>query len=302
MAENMVFLPRKDLLSIEELEEVCGAFIARGVRKIRLTGGEPLVRKNLMKLVETLGVHKRAGHLDEITLTTNGTQLARYANALKDNGVERINVSLDTLNPKTFTALTRRDVLPQVLAGIDAAQEAGLKIKVNTVALKNTNDEDIPRIMEWAHARAMDMTLIEVMPMGDVGSDRVDQYLPLTEIRERLSLTHTLIDTPLRTGGPARYVRVQETGGILGFITPLTNNFCAGCNRLRLTCTGQIYMCLGHADRVDLRAAIRSSDPDAAVNSALDDAMRRKPERHNFDISEREAAPAVARHMSVTGG
>lgn len=302
MSEKMTFLPRKELLSIEELEAVCAVFIARGVRKIRLTGGEPLVRKNIMQLVKKLSMHLKRGKLDEITLTTNGTQLVRYAKSLKSCGVERINVSLDSLDPDVFSKLTRRQVLPQVLAGIDAALDAGLKVKINTVALKGVNEFEIPKLMEWAHSRTMDMTLIEVMPMGEIEEDRIDQYLPLSVIRDRLELSHTLMDTPIQTGGPARYVRVRETGGILGFITPLTNNFCAGCNRLRMTCTGKIYMCLGHSDHIDLRAAIRGPNATSDVFAALDEAMLKKPERHNFEITQRGTAPAVSRHMSVTGG
>jgi cyclic pyranopterin phosphate synthase len=302
MAENMTFLPRKDLLSIEELEAICAVFITRGVRKIRLTGGEPLVRKNIMQLIKKLSIHLDRGKLDEITLTTNGTQLVKYAKQLKSYGVERINVSLDSLDPEVFSKLTRRQVLPQVLEGIDAALDAGLKVKINTVALKGVNEFEIPSLMEWAHGRGMDMTLIEVMPMGEIEEDRVDQYLPLSVIRDRLEGSHTLMDTPIRTGGPARYVRVKGTGGVLGFITPLTNNFCAGCNRLRMTCTGQIYMCLGHSDHVDLRDAIRGTNPTFDVFAALDHAMRRKPERHNFEIKRRGTTPTVLRHMSVTGG
>ena len=302
MAENMTFLPRKDLLTMEELETLCGAFIARGVRKIRLTGGEPLVRRGLMELIENLSRHIDSGDLDELTLTTNGTQLSRFAADLKARGVERINVSLDTLDRETFASLSRRDALDQVLTGIDAALDAGLKIKINTVALKGTNAAEIPDIMEWAHSKGMDMTLIEVMPMGEIEGDRVDQYLPLTAVRDDLEAHYTLTDTPLKTGGPARYVRVAETGGVLGFITPLTNNFCAGCNRVRVTCTGQIYMCLGHSDHLDLREAMRGAEPLKALGGALDLAMQRKPEAHDFRIDKRGASPTVDRHMSVTGG
>ena len=302
MAENMNFLPRKDLLTLEELDELCSAFIARGIRKIRLTGGEPLVRRGLMDFIGRLSRHRDGGALDEITLTTNGTQLAKFAGDLKASGVDRINISLDTLRPETFLKLTRRAALDQVMRGIDAAQEAGLKIKINTVALKGTNDAEIPELMAWAHGRNMDMTLIEVMPLGEIDEDRVDQYIPLTAVRDELESRYTLIDTPLKTGGPARYVKVQETGGILGMITPLTNNFCAGCNRVRVTCTGQIYTCLGHGGKLDLRAAIRGDNPGPDLDGLLDLAMHQKPEKHNFDISDRGAAPAVSRHMSVTGG
>lgn len=302
MAENMTFLPRKDLLTIEELGDVCDAFVQRGVRKIRLTGGEPLVRRGLMDLMAHLGEHKRAGRLDEITLTTNGTLLTKFAPELIKHGVERINVSLDSLDPDVFKTLTRRAALPMVLKGIDAALDAGLKVKINTVALKGVNDQEIPELMRWAHSKGMDMTLIEVMPMGEIEDDRVDQYLPLSAVRDDLEDKFTLVDTPLRTGGPSRYVKIMETGGILGFITPLTNNFCAGCNRVRVTCTGRIYMCLGQDDFVDLRDAVRGDEPFTALNAALDQAMIKKPERHDFDISERGARPAVARHMSLTGG
>lgn len=302
MAEKMTFLPRKDLLSFEELDFMCEAFIKRGVRKIRLSGGEPLVRKGLMPFIQKLSRHLEADALDEIALTTNATQLARFAKDLVSAGVKRINVSLDSLDRETFKRLTRRDALDQVLGGIDAGLDAGLKIKINTVALKNGNAAEVSAIMEWAHSKGMDMTLIEVMPLGEIGEDRFDQYIPLPDIRDRLEIDYTLMATPLRTGGPARYVKVEETGGILGFITPLTNNFCAGCNRVRVTCTGQIYMCLGQSDKVDLRAAIRSDTPQEALNAALDKAMINKPEAHDFTINKKGAAPAVARHMSVTGG
>ena len=302
MAENMTFLPRKGLLSLEELDNLCASFIARGIRKIRLTGGEPLVRRDLMGFIKQLSRHRDSGKLDEITLTTNGTQLIKFAAELKANGVERINVSLDSRDPVTFLRLTRRAALNEVMRGIDAAQEAGLKIKINTVALKGTNDGEIPELMRWAHGRGMDMTLIEVMPLGEIDEDRVDQYMPLTAVRDRLGEQFTLMDTPLKTGGPARYVKVAETGGILGMITPLTNNFCAGCNRVRVTCTGQIYTCLGHGGKLDLREAIRGPNPQEDLDKLLNLAMHQKPEKHHFDISDRGAAPAVERHMSVTGG
>ena len=302
MAENMTFLPRKDLLTLEELDRLAASFITRGVRKIRLTGGEPLVRRGLMDLITDMSRHLKSGALDEITLTTNATQLSKFADDLARAGVKRLNVSLDSRDPETFAKLTRRDALDQVIGGIDAALEAGLKIKINTVALKGTNADEIPDLMEWAHSEAMDMTLIEVMPMGEIEGDRVDQYLPLTEIRDALDAKYTLTETPFRTGGPSRYVKVKETGGLLGFITPLTNNFCAGCNRVRVTCTGQIYMCLGQSDSVDLRAAMRGENPEQALDAALDLAMINKPEKHDFDIKERGESPAVQRHMSVTGG
>lgn len=302
MAENMTFLPRKDLLSLEELGTLCESFIKRGIKKIRITGGEPLVRRDLMSFIHKLSKHRISGKLDEITLTTNGTLLSRYAKELKLCGVERINISLDTLDPIVFTKLTRRNALDAVLKGIDAALEAGIKVKINTVALKGVNDSEIPRLIEWAHNKSMDITLIEVMPLGDIDEDRVDQYIPLNAIRDNLEHRFTLNNVPLRTGGPARYAKVKETGGILGMITPLTNNFCAGCNRVRVTCTGQIYTCLGHGHKLDLRAAIRGDNSDAELERLLGIAMREKPEKHFFDISERGAKPTVARHMSVTGG
>ena len=302
MAENMTFLPRKDLLSLEELGTLCESFIKRGIKKIRITGGEPLVRRDLMSFIHKLSKHRISGKLDEITLTTNGTLLSRYAKELKLCGVERINISLDTLDPIVFTKLTRRNALEAVLRGIDTALEAGIKVKINTVALKGVNDREIPRLIEWAHNKSMDITLIEVMPLGDIDEDRVDQYIPLNAIRDNLEQRFTLNNVPLRTGGPARYAIVKETGGILGMITPLTNNFCAGCNRVRVTCTGQIYTCLGHGHKLDLRAAIRGDNSDAELERLLGIAMREKPEKHFFDISERGAKPTVARHMSVTGG
>ena len=302
MAENMTFLPRKDLLSLEELGTLCESFIKRGIKKIRITGGEPLVRRDLMSFMHKLSKHRISGKLDEITLTTNGTLLSRYAKELKLCGVERINISLDTLDPIVFTKLTRRNALDAVLKGIDAALEAGIKVKINTVALKGVNDSEIPRLIEWAHNKSMDITLIEVMPLGDIDEDRVDQYIPLNAIRDNLEHRFTLNNVPLRTGGPARYAKVKETGGILGMITPLTNNFCAGCNRVRVTCTGQIYTCLGHGHKLDLRAAVRGDNSDAELERLLGIAMREKPEKHFFDISERGAKPTVARHMSVTGG
>lgn len=302
MAENMTFLPRKDLLSLEELGTLCESFIKRGIKKIRITGGEPLVRRDLMSFIHKLSKHRISGKLDEITLTTNGTLLSRYAKELKLCGVERINISLDTLDPIVFTKLTRRNALEAVLRGIDTALEAGIKVKINTVALKGVNDSEIPRLIEWAHNKSMDITLIEVMPLGDIDEDRVDQYIPLNAIRDNLEQRFTLNNVPLRTGGPARYAKVKETGGILGMITPLTNNFCAGCNRVRVTCTGQIYTCLGHGHKLDLRAAIRGDNSDAELERLLGIAMREKPEKHFFDISERGAKPTVARHMSVTGG
>lgn len=301
MAENMTFLPKKDLLTLEELNRLCSAFIAKGVRKLRLTGGEPLVRKNIMHLVRELGRHVHAGTLDELTLTTNGSQLAKHAAELADCGVRRINVSLDTLDAEKFKSITRWGDLSKVIEGIDAAQAAGLKIKINAVALKDFNDREIPELMRWAHGRGMDLTLIETMPMGEIEEDRTDRYLPLSEMRVRLAEQFTLTENAYRTGGPARYVTVEETGGRLGLITPMTHNFCESCNRVRLTCTGTLYMCLGQNDAADLRLPLRASDDDALLSQAIDEAIGRKPKGHDF-IIDRRNRPAVARHMSVTGG
>jgi cyclic pyranopterin phosphate synthase len=302
MAEHMVFLPKKDLLTLEELERLCSAFIGKGVRKIRLTGGEPLVRHNIMHLIRNLGRRIGADGLDELTLTTNGSQLSRFAAELADSGIRRINVSIDTLDPDKFRAITRIGDLAKVLAGIDAAQKAGIEVKINAVALKDFNDREIPDLMRWAHGRGMDMTVIETMPMGEIDADRTDQYLPLSMLRKSLEAEFTLTETSFRTGGPARYVRVAETGGRLGFITPMTHNFCESCNRVRLTCTGTLYMCLGQNDAADLRAVLRNSDDDAALSLAIDEAIRRKPKGHDFIIDRQHNRPAVARHMSVTGG
>ncbi|HSX76337.1 MAG TPA: GTP 3',8-cyclase MoaA [Shinella sp.] len=301
MAENMTFLPKKDLLTLEELNRLCSTFIAKGVRKLRLTGGEPLVRKNIMHLVRELGRQVEDGRLDELTLTTNGSQLARHAAELADCGVRRINVSLDTLDAQKFRTITRWGELSKVLEGIDAAQAAGLYIKINAVALKDFNDREIPDLMRWAHGRGMDLTLIETMPMGEIEEDRTDRYMPLSEMRARLEDDFTLTENAYRTGGPARYVTVAETGGRLGFITPMTHNFCESCNRVRLTCTGTLYMCLGQNDAADLRLPLRASDDDALLSQAIDEAITRKPKGHDFVIDRRNR-PAVARHMSVTGG
>ena len=302
MAENMTFLPKADLLSLEELDRLCSAFIARGVRKLRLTGGEPLVRRGILTLVSSLSRHLPTGDLDELTLTTNGSQLAKYAAELKAAAVRRINVSLDTLDADKFRAITRWGSLDHVLAGIDAAQAAGLKIKINTVALKGVNEDEFPSLIEWAHGRGMDITLIEVMPLGEIGEGRLDQYLPLSMVRARLSQRYGLNDIDYRTGGPARYVRVAETGGLLGFITPLTHNFCESCNRVRVTCTGTLYMCLGQEDAADLRKPLRASEGNDLLNAAIDEAISRKPKGHDFVIDRRHQRPALARHMSVTGG
>jgi cyclic pyranopterin phosphate synthase len=302
MAENMSFLPKADLLTLEELDRLCSAFIARGVRKLRLTGGEPLVRRGIMTLVAALGRHLETGALDELTLTTNGSQLPKYAAELKACGVKRINVSLDTLDADKFRAVTRWGELDKVLAGIDAAQQAGLKIKINAVALKGVNEDEIPQLVAWAHGRSMDLTLIEVMPLGEIGEGRLAQYLPLSMVRARLAERYCLEDIDYRTGGPARYVRVAETGGRLGFITPMTHNFCESCNRVRITCTGTLYMCLGQEDAADLRRPLRASEGNDLLYAALDDAIARKPKGHDFVIDRRHRRPALARHMSVTGG
>ncbi len=301
MPERMQFLPRAEVLTLEELYDLSRGFMERGITKIRLTGGEPLVRRDVMTLVERLGRHI-GGELDELTVTTNATQLAEYAQGLADAGIRRVNISLDTLDPATFAKLTRRDVLPNVLAGIDAAQQVGLRVKLNSVALKGINDREIPHLIAWAHKRDCDITLIETMPLGEVDEDRIDHYLPLTVVQDDLEVRWRLIPSDYKTGGPARYYDVAETGGRLGFITPLTNNFCASCNRVRVTTTGQLYPCLGGGERVDLRAAMRSDDPHANLAMALDEAMRIKPERHHFRIDEAGAEPAQPRHMSMTGG
>jgi cyclic pyranopterin phosphate synthase len=302
MTENMSFLPKADVLTLEEIDRLCSAFVARGVRKLRLTGGEPLVRRGIMTLVTSLSRHLRSGALDELTLTTNGSQLAKYAEALAATGIRRINVSLDTLDAEKFRAITRWGALDQVMAGIDAAQAAGLKIKINTVALKGVNDEEFPRLIAWAHGRGMDLTLIEVMPLGEIGEGRLDQYLPLSLVRAWIADRFTLEDIDYRTGGPARYVRVGETGGRLGFITPLTHNFCESCNRVRVTCTGTLYMCLGQEDAADLRKPLRASEGNDLLFATIDEAIARKPKGHDFIIDRRHQRPALARHMSVTGG
>jgi GTP 3',8-cyclase len=302
MAEEMTFLPKRDLLTLEELDRLCTVFIGQGVRKLRLTGGEPLVRKNIMQLVRSLSRHLDSGALSELTLTTNGSQLAKYAAELAGCGVNRINVSLDTLDPRKFREITRWGDITKVMEGIDAAQAAGIKVKINAVALKNFNDAEIPDLMRWSHGRGMDLTLIETMPLGDISEDRTDQYLPLSQVRASLARQFTLIDSPHRTGGPARYVEVAETSGRLGFITPMTHNFCESCNRVRLTCTGTLYMCLGQEDAADLRAPLRASEGDELLSVAIDEAIGRKPKGHDFVIDRVSKKPAVARHMSVTGG
>ncbi|MDC9823895.1 GTP 3',8-cyclase MoaA [Devosia sp. ZB163] len=300
MSEHMTFLPRKDVLSFEEIDTIVNAFVARGVRKVRLTGGEPLVRRDIMELVGQIGGH--IGHgLEELTLTTNGSQLRRYADGLVRAGVRRLNVSLDTLDEKRFTEITRRGRIADVLDGIDAADAAGLRIKINMVAMRGFNEDEIEPMMHWAHGRGFGLTLIEGMPLGEVGIDRVDSYLPLKEMRDRLKARYTLEPTGHRTGGPARYDHVAETGGMIGFITPMSHNFCESCNRVRLTATGQLYLCLGQEDMVDLRAAIREGGPEA-LDEALDRAMLIKPKGHDFVLDREHTAPALSRHMSVTGG
>jgi cyclic pyranopterin phosphate synthase len=303
MNEHMAFLPKADLLTLEELDRLCSAFVAKGVRKLRLTGGEPLVRRDVMTLFSSLSRHLQSGALDELTLTTNGTQLPKYAAELKAHGVKRVNVSLDTLDTDKFRAITRWGDLGKVLEGIDAAQAAGLKVKINAVALKGVNEDELIDMTAWAHGRGMDMTIIEVMPLGDVGeADRIDQYLPLSMVRAKMAERFTLEDIDYQTGGPARYVRVAETGGRLGFITPLTHNFCESCNRVRITCTGTLYMCLGQEDAADLRAPLRASESNDLLNAAIDEAIRHKPRGHDFVIDRRHKKPALSRHMSVTGG
>ncbi len=300
MAEDMTFLPKKEVLSFEEVEAIAGALIARGTTKIRLTGGEPLVRRDIIALVRSLGSRIGTG-LEELTLTTNGSQLARHAEDLHAAGVRRINVSLDTLDPERFARITRRGRIADVLAGLDAAQAAGLAVKINMVAMRGVNDDEIEPMMAWAHGRGMGLTLIEGMPLGEVGLDRVDTYLPLRELHDTLSRHYTLTRMDKRTGGPARYVHVAETGGTLGFITPMSHNFCESCNRVRLTATGQLYLCLGQDDQVNLRDAWRSGGAEA-LDAALDHAMAIKPKGHDFVLDRTRPEPAVARHMSVTGG
>lgn len=304
MAEDMEFLPKRELLTLEELDRLCSVFIDKGVRKLRLTGGEPLVRRGIMDLIESLSRHLRSGALDELTLTTNGSQLSRFADRLARAGVRRINVSVDTLDAAKFRAITRRGDLAQVLGGIEAAKRAGIAVKLNAVALRGINEHEITSMMEWAHMHGHELTLIETMPLGEIDGDRTEQYLPLSEVREKLSRRFTLVPDAHRTGGPARYVHVEETGGRLGFITPMTHNFCESCNRVRVTCTGQLFMCLGQDDEKDLRAPLRASESDEPLSAAIDEAIGRKPKGHDFviDRARPNAAPAVGRHMSVTGG
>ncbi|MEL6820009.1 MAG: GTP 3',8-cyclase MoaA [Pseudomonadota bacterium] len=302
MSENMTFLPKRDLLSLEELDRLCSVFVEKGVKRLRLTGGEPLVRKNITELFKSLSRHLKTGALDELTLTTNGSQLAKHAETLARHGVKRINVSLDTLNAKKFADVTRWGNLDRVKEGIRAAQAAGIRVKINAVALKEINDAEIPDMLHWAHSNDMDLTLIETMPMGDIEGDRTDQYLPLDSVSAGLQKNLTLTPIDYKTGGPARYYKVEETGGRLGFITPMTHNFCESCNRVRITCTGTLYMCLGQDDAADLRAPLRQSEGNELLSQAIDEAISRKPKGHDFIIDRDRKAPAVARHMSVTGG
>ncbi|MFD0988193.1 GTP 3',8-cyclase MoaA [Methyloligella solikamskensis] len=301
MAENMTFLPRKDLLSLEEIDRLITAFIDKGVRKVRLTGGEPLVRKNIISLLRSLSRHIGTGALEELTMTTNGSQLARFADDLAACGIKRINVSLDTLDRDRFKAITRWGDFDKVMEGIAAASAAGIKIKINAVALAGVNEDEYDRLIQWCHERGHDLTLIETMPMGDIEGDRTDQYLPLSKVRERLEERWTLTDIPYRTGGPSRYVEIAETGGRLGFITPMTHNFCESCNRVRITCTGRLYLCLGQEDSADLRAPLRESEGNERLNAAIDEAITRKPKGHDFVIG-RDKRPSVPRYMSTTGG
>ena len=301
MSEHMTFLPKAEVLTLEELDRIASAFVGLGVRKLRITGGEPLVRKGVMELIENLGRHLRTGALEELTLTTNATRLSEFATRLAGAGVRRINVSLDTLKPALFRTLTRGGDLAKVLAGIDAAQTAGLRVKINAVALARDNAAELPELIEWAHGHDLDLTLIETMPMGEIEADRTDQYLPLSQVRRELESYWTLTDLPDSTGGPSRYVRVAETGGRLGFITPLSHNFCESCNRVRLTCTGTLHTCLGQEDATDLRAVLRAGGSDADLSQAIRNGVAGKPRGDDFVIA-RSAGPSVSRHMSTTGG
>lgn len=302
MSESMTFLPKGELLTLEELDRVCSAFVSRGVRKLRLTGGEPLVRRGIMTLIRSLARHLETGALNELTLTTNGSQLAKYAQELADAGIKRINVSIDTLDPTRFKEITRWGSLDKVLEGLDAAQAAGLKVKLNTVALAGKNEDEFLPLIRFAHGRGMDITFIEVMPLGEIETQRADQYLPLSRVRATLMEDLTLEESPHSTGGPARYFDVRETGGRIGFITPLTHNFCESCNRVRLTCTGTLFMCLGQEDAADLRKPLRESESDGPLLDAIDRAIGRKPKGHDFVIDRTTRRPAVGRHMSLTGG
>lgn len=302
MSEHMTFLPKRDLLSLEELDRLCSLFVRLGVRKLRLTGGEPLMRRNVMQLIHALGRHLDGGGLEELTLTTNGSQLGRFSEGLFEAGVRRVNVSLDTLDPDTFRQVTRWGRFGQVMDGLDAAQAAGLAVKINTVALRGVNDGEFDAMIAWCGERGFDLVIIEVMPMGDIGEDRFDQYMPLSMARARIERNWTLRETDYTTGGPARYAVVEQTGRRLGFITPLTHNFCESCNRVRLTCTGTLYMCLGQEDAADLRAPLRANPDDGPLEAAVREAIARKPKGHDFVIDRRRGAVSVPRHMSVTGG
>ncbi|HEU0071348.1 MAG TPA: GTP 3',8-cyclase MoaA [Alphaproteobacteria bacterium] len=302
MAEDMQFLPKSEVLTLEELDRLCSAFVRHGVKKLRLTGGEPLVRKNIMSLVDSLGRHLKTGALEELTLTTNGSQLAKHADGLARAGVKRVNVSIDSLDPQRFRDITRRGDLAVVMDGLRAAKEAGLKVKINAVALKGVNEDEYDEMIAWCGREGFTLTLIETMPLGEIDQDRTDQYLPLSLVRARLQRRWTLDESDFRTGGPARYARIQETGGLIGFITPLSHNFCESCNRVRLTCTGTLYMCLGQDDAADLRAPLRAGADDTQLDAAIREAIARKPKGHDFIIDRRQDKPAVKRHMSVTGG
>jgi len=301
MSEDMTFLPKKDLLTLEELDRLCTIFVEKGVRKLRLTGGEPLVRRGIMELVRSLGRHLESGALEELTLTTNGSQLHRFADELIDCGVRRVNVSLDTLDADKFAKITRWGRLEQVMTSLEAAKKAGLQVKINAVALKDVNEHEIDDMLQWAHGEGYDLTFIETMPLGEIDEDRTDQYLPLSLVRQRLEEKYSLLPIPYKTGGPARYVEVSETGGRLGFITPMTHNFCESCNRVRLTCTGTLFLCLGQDDAADLREPLRASEGNELVAQAIDEAILRKPKGHDF-IIDRTSKPSVGRHMSTTGG
>ncbi|HEY4133669.1 MAG TPA: GTP 3',8-cyclase MoaA [Alphaproteobacteria bacterium] len=302
MAEDMTFLPKAEVLTLEELDRLCSAFVRHGVRKLRLTGGEPLVRKNIMTLVDSLGRHLKTGALDELTLTTNGSQLAKHAEGLARAGVKRVNVSVDSLDPERFRRITRLGDLGAVMEGLRAAKDAGLKVKINAVALRGVNEDEYDEMIAWCGREGFTLTLIETMPLGEIDQDRTDQYLPLSLVRTRLQRRWTLDESDYRTGGPARYARVAETGGLIGFITPLTHNFCESCNRVRLTCTGTLYMCLGQDDAADLRAPLRAGASDTMLDAAIHEAIARKPKGHDFIIDRRHEKPALTRHMSVTGG
>ncbi len=302
MSEHMSFLPKKEILTLEELDRISSAFVERGVRKLRITGGEPLVRRDIMSLFHSLGRHLETGALDELTLTTNGSQLHRFAEELVDAGVRRINVSLDTRDPDKFREITRWGDFDKVMNGLEAARRAGLHVKINTVALKGVNEDELTEMVRWAHGDGMDITFIETMPMGEIDGDRTDQYLPLRLVRAQLGQSFTLSEIDYKTGGPARYVASAETGGRIGFITPMTHNFCESCNRVRLTCTGTLFMCLGQEDAADLREAVRTSEADDLLHETIDEAIARKPKGHDFVIDRRSRRPSVSRHMSVTGG